>query len=475
MDKPRSDGASPKVTLGVRIIISYLILLLVAFIIAGVSFNALTRQYLIREAKNNLHEQGKVLVSLYRKNPWVTTQRNPRSTRILADLVDAEMVIVDKKGQIVVSNRPQRFPVEGVFNHPELNKVLEGGVVEALWKDRERDVVAVGLPMRTEDNALTGAVFLFTHLSGIELMSKEITVELTKGLLASAVFALIVGIFMSRSISKPTAKLKAAALALAERKYDAELPVERGDELGEVARSFAIMRQRLQDYDETQRRFLQTTSHELKTPLMSIQGYAEGIKDGVFEGDEVEKGLNVIVSESQRLKKIVDEMILLSKLESLDGIYTFQPLTLMELADGAIDKLKGLAAELKKDVSVVAQGDTRLFFRGDKDKLAQAVINLVSNGLRHAKQSVRVVVGERTLSVIDDGDGIDPQEAPKIFQRFYKGERGDTGLGLSIALAIVERHGGTITVINESSGGARFEIEFPSHTFSTNFSQPPHE
>ncbi|WP_170291767.1 sensor histidine kinase [Heliobacterium mobile] len=452
---------STTLSFGRRIIVSYLILLVIAFIIADISFNTLTRQYLIKETKAGLLEQGNIIVSMNKKatlNPLAELRVN----RILLNTLEANTVVVDTNGIIINSNRPRRYPVGEKFVYPDLPKVLAGETTDKLWSSGSEDMVGVGVPLSAKDGSIAGGVILFSALENIDSMSRQINRQILKGLFISSIIALFIGVFMSRSIANPASKLKSAALALADRKYDVELPVERTDELGELARSFHIMRDRIKAYDEIQRSFLQTASHELKTPLMSIQGYAEGIKDGVFEGADAEKSLDIIISESRRLKGIVDEMILLSKLESLDGIYHFQPVTAGQIAYEAAEKMRGFALELQKEIRFTDERKTQSSptFPGDRDKLIQAVINLLSNALRHARSHVEIVAGDDSIRVRDDGDGIAPEEIPKLFQRFYKGTRGDTGLGLSIALAIVEKHGGRIDLSNRPSGGAEFTLTF---------------
>ncbi|MBC9784638.1 HAMP domain-containing histidine kinase [Heliobacterium chlorum] len=453
--------ATPTLSFGRRIIVSYLILLVIAFIIADISFTTLTRQYLIKETKAGLLEQGNIIVSMNKKatlNPLAELRVN----RILLNTLEANTVVVDTNGIIINSNRPRRYLVGEKFVYPDLPKVLAGETTDKLWSNGSEDMVGVGIPLSEKDGSIAGGVILFSALENIDSMSRQINRQILKGLFISSVIALFIGVFMSRSIVNPANKLKSAALALADRKYDVELPVEGTDELGEVARSFRIMRDQIRAYDETQRSFLQTASHELKTPLMSIQGYAEGIKDGVFEGADADKSLDIIISESRRLKGIVDEMILLSKLESLDGIYQFQPVTAGQIAYEAAEKMRGFALELQKEIRFIDERKIHSSptFSGDRDKLIQAVINLLSNALRHARSHVEIVAGDDLIRVRDDGDGIAPEEIPKLFQRFYKGTRGDTGLGLSIALAIVEKHGGRIDLSNRPSVGAEFTLTF---------------
>jgi len=187
------------------------------------------------------------------------------------------------------------------------------------------------------------------------------------------------------------------------RRFSEVRLVETGGEIGEVAKAVYDLAGELEKNQRTQKQFFQNASHELKTPLMSIQGYAEGIKDGIFTAERANKGLNVIVKECERLKKIVTEMILLAKLESEEGIFHMERFPL---------------------------------------------ISIDSEGIR--------------ISISDDGDGIPESLLSQLFGRFVKGNNGETGLGLAISRAIVERCRGRISAHNEPGGGAAFVLRFPA-------------
>ncbi len=122
------------------------------------------------------------------------------------------------------------------------------------------------------------------------------------------------------------------------RRFSEVQLVESGGEIGDVAKAVYDLDGKLEKYQRTQKQFFQNASHELKTPLMSIQGYAEGIKDGIFTGDHADKGLDVIVKECERLKKIVTEMILLAKLESEEGIFHMDRVPVRELITETVER-----------------------------------------------------------------------------------------------------------------------------------------
>lgn len=196
---------------------------------------------------------------------------------------------------------------------------------------------------------------------------------------------------------------------------------------------------------------------------MSISGYAEGIRDGVFEGDSVRKGLDIIMGESSRLKNIVTEMTLLAKLDSEEDIFTLTEFSLKELLVETIERMNPLL--MKRELLLHTFYDEyELMITADKDKLLQALINVFSNATRYANEQIYLHAGikEGRVEVIisDDCPGIPEDLLPYLFHRFVKGKDGESGLGLAISRAIVERCGGMITASNREGGGVVIAIVF---------------
>lgn len=198
----------------------------------------------------------------------------------------------------------------------------------------------------------------------------------------------------------------------------------------------------------------------MKTPLMTIQGYAEGIKDGIFKDKDQEKGLEVMVTEVKRLKEIINEMILLAKLDSEPSSYNPVTIEAELLIAQVVDRVIPLINE--KGIHLHYHVDENIEIVADEEKLLRALLNIVFNGIRHARSevSIRVVQKKHQVAILieDDGDGIEEEQAEQIFHRFVKGKDGETGLGLAIARAIVEQSNGKIAAGKSELGGAKFEI-----------------
>ena len=211
---------------------------------------------------------------------------------------------------------------------------------------------------------------------------------------------------------------------------------------------------------ERQQTFFQNASHELKTPLMAIQGYAEGIQAGVMDAGGAAE---VILAESDRMTELVDELLDISKIDM-----GRQPLTLSEM------DVRELLYDSMRAVEPIAAGggititpdfpETPVMVSCDDTRLRRAVTNILSNGVRYARSQLRLTC--RTdkrhvmIQIQDDGDGIAEADLPHIFDRFYMGKSGKSGIGLALTKEIIHLHKGTIRAYN-GDGGAVFEISIP--------------
>ncbi|GIO99281.1 hypothetical protein J14TS5_43670 [Paenibacillus lautus] len=312
-----------------------------------------------------------------------------------------------------------------------------------------------------------GTVTLITPVSKIKAIEQALLGRLMLVFGVGAVIMVILSLFITKRLIKPLMLLREELKKVKERQFSDVQRVSASGEIGVVAESVYEMAGELERYNHVQKQFFQNASHELKSPLMSISGYAEGIRDGIFEGEDIRKGLDIIMSESSRMKNIVTEMTLLAKLDSEDDIFKATAVNLKELVEETIERVNPVL--VKKGLFVhPSYGDNEsLMVYADRDKLLQALLNIVSNGARHASKHIYIQAGIQNgrvlLTVSDDGEGISEELLPYLFHRFVKGKNGESGLGLAIARAIVERCGGLITAGNRTEGGAVISVGFPPY------------
>ena len=215
---------------------------------------------------------------------------------------------------------------------------------------------------------------------------------------------------------------------------------------------------RIEDSQEKLKAFFQNASHELKTPLMSIQGYAEGLQVGVIKDED--KALNIIIDESDKMSKLVDELLYISKLDSGQISLKKEKINLSNIIN---DLLSSFAPIIKnKNIDILLEVENNVEIIGDENEFSKALGNVLSNAIRYAKSQIQIKVakiGNKTqIKIFNDGQNISPEELPHIFERFFTGNKGNTGIGLSMAQDIIKRHKGEINVENKTEG-VEFIIE----------------
>jgi two-component system sensor histidine kinase ResE len=240
-----------------------------------------------------------------------------------------------------------------------------------------------------------------------------------------------------------------------------------------VANSFNVMVHQVRTSQQIQRDFLANVSHELKTPLTSIQGFAQALLDGTVADDEAkERAAHVIYDESDRLRRLVEDLLDLARLDAGQIEFVRGAVDLCALLERVIDKLSLPAA--KKGVELENTITALPTMVGDGDRLAQVFTNLVDNAIKHTPANGKVILREDisagwiSIHVDDSGAGIPSEDLSRIFERFYQvdkarsgGSGRGVGLGLAISRQIVESHGGRIVAQSSEGRGSRFTVQLP--------------
>jgi signal transduction histidine kinase len=282
--------------------------------------------------------------------------------------------------------------------------------------------------------------------------------------IGGALLAAIASFLLARRLIRPIAALSGATAQLAAGEPGVDVVIEGDDELAALAHSFNLMSHSLALARDQQREFLESVSHELKTPLTSIKGYAEGLGDGAVS---TERASQVIGAEAGRLERLVSDLLDLARLQRAGFSVQKVPLDLADVVDRAVERHRLRAAELHVTLSVEHEGDAPA--AGDPDRLLQVTSNLIENALRITPTGgvVTVTATPGQIAVEDTGPGLAPDDLPHAFERFYLYERYrserevGSGLGLAIVGELATRMGGGITVENVPTGGARFTLRLP--------------
>ncbi|TFG48342.1 MAG: HAMP domain-containing histidine kinase, partial [Anaerolineales bacterium] len=294
---------------------------------------------------------------------------------------------------------------------------------------------------------------------------------LRAGLLAF-VLAVIFAAWMGSWIAGPLEEIEKASRSISLGNYH-HIPLKGPDEVQSLARAYNEMVDQVQAFQQSQRDFVANVSHELKTPLTSIQGFSQAILDGTVESEAaLGKAAGIIKTEADRMYRLVVDLLDLARFDAGTVVLDRKALDLSKLLAHVVNQLIPQASEAK--VRLDLDVDRLPTCVGDEDRLAQVFTNLVDNAIKHTPESGFVHLSARserglaTIKIIDTGEGIPEEHLARIFERFYKIEgtrkkdaKPGTVLGLAIAQQIIHAHGGTISVRSVQAEGSIFEVTIP--------------
>lgn len=400
----------------------------------------------------------------------------------LDDIAMADVWVVDRQSNQVTSNH-HGGEVMSYRELPEgaeqvIERVLTGDVAfsESFSDLLEQPSLTVGAPITSPQGLVIGAALLHSPIDGQEAARKN----QVRIMALSIVFAMLLSIPVARWLSLrftgPLSRMTKNALRLAEGDYTAHNQINQRDEIGELAANMDILADRLEearrerdDMEQARREFFSNVSHELRTPVTVMRGSLEALCDGVVcSPEQVEEYHRQMLSESMHMQRLVNDLLELSRLQSPDFQMELSRVNLLDVVEDVSRSMRRVADQ--KQVSILLEElPEGASIRGDYSRIRQMLMAVVDNAVKFSPSGGTVRLRgwrqqeEFRLSVTDHGDGIPPEELPKLFERFHKGQpehnRQGTGLGLAIAREIASRHGVTISAESQP-GETTFTIAF---------------
>ena len=437
--------------------------------------------YLISEAEDIAYLAGNLSGDSLMDTMWDRDSATRTYLNRMAEKVNREFgayIAVMDRGGNVMTNSQTAYDEDPEFmeslNGDEISeafqRVLAGETIRLRSESGEAPTFTVGVPFMMDDT-VTGAVFIRTKAQRIESGLAE---TLGRTALLATVVAVLSGVavflFVRRRL-KPLRRLETAAATIAEGDFSVQVDERQGDpELRELSGAFNTMTRKLQSVEAGRREFVANVSHELRSPITSIRGFAEGMADGVIPEEEQPKYLRLVADESKRLSGLIDDLLALSRLERDDAKPEMTTFDVNEMLRRAvIYRMNDLEAK-KIDVSCEFEEDSCMV-RADSDRIEQVVINLLDNAIKFTPEGGKITLesaaadGTAEITVRDSGCGVAPEDRDRIFDRFFTADRAHTagkgtGLGLSICKRIMEMHGQSIRLLDTEEGAAfRFTLE----------------
>jgi signal transduction histidine kinase len=300
---------------------------------------------------------------------------------------------------------------------------------------------------------------------------EAVQTSLLAAVLAATVAAVVVSVALSSAMSRPISRLARASQRIAAGRYAERVAVTSADEIGELAVSFNTMASSLEATERRRLELVGDVAHELRTPLTTLDGYLEGLEDGVIQPTDATWAL--LRRETARMSRLVNDLQELWRAEARQLPLTLEAVDVDAVAAAAVERFAPVAAERHVVIELKARR-TPLSARADRARLTQVVDNLLSNAVRYTARGTKVLVDLEgddtsvTLSVADEGPGLTEEQRVKVFERFYRIDPsrsralGGSGIGLAIAKALVGLMDGRIWAESEGQGrGATFRVALP--------------
>ena len=486
-----------------KLIVIFILILVIAFSITGFMLNMFLDDY-VTEEKASMLESSSSWVNLVFSN-YLETINNANSINharaekylkeslVLYGNYTASITwIVDNTGHLLRSNSdlPQAISNKyadntGYIKLPEnkqFSKLIteetttrEVGDFNGFFKDPTFVKygglwLTVGRSFKYQDsggNDIMIIVYMHTPINELS----EARYSVFKYFLISVGVAIFIAVLLiyifSLKLSRPLKQIKNAAAKISNGEFEKRLDIKSKDEIGELAKTFNQMAVALQNIEEMRRDFIANVSHELRTPMTSIRGFIEGILDGTIPPDRQNHYLTIVREETNRLNRLVNDLLDLAKMEAGELTLNIIPLEINELVRKCVIKLETLL--LEKDLTVDADFEEEdMPVKADADAIDRVLYNLMHNAIKftpsggNIKIMTRIQKDRIEVTVKDNGIGIDENELDMIWDRFYKTdksrskEKTGTGLGLAIVKNIINEHEQDIWVESKSGEGTSF-------------------
>lgn len=382
-----------------------------------------------------------------------------------------EIQISDLAGEVAVSS--SGFPLNDVFSTPDLATAREGEAghwVGALPSTQEK-VMSYSLPLRDNYGNVQGTVRLLTTLELTDAMLMHL--YLFAALIGVGIILLtgFSGVYFIKSIVVPVAQITDTANAIAKGNMTQRIEIYNNeDELGNLCATINSMAQELGESEKVKNDFISSVSHELRTPLTAIRGWSETMiaTQGENVDDTTRRGIEVIYKETERLSKLVEELLDSSRIQNGRFKLMVAPTDIVaEFEDTVFMMMERARLE---NVSIEYEpGPDSVEILGDKNRLKQVFFNIIDNAIKHShadgKVQTAITMTDTAvcLSITDHGEGISEDDLPFVKQMFYKGhsQKRGSGIGLGVADEIIKRHSGTLDIQSTLGEGTTVTITLP--------------
>ena len=446
-------------------------MILLSFLLLGASFTALSYRNIIREKQETLERNASHIASYTSEyvnanggDAWARSAFQAYLSNV-ALLTDSQVMLCTNEGQVLYVTDGRRAITS--FDNQILPKATVDSIVGGSYAGMSTlgglygaARYLVGLPITNRTGGLQGLVLVSSDPANISSMWEDLASLFLLTACAVILIAAIISSVTSMYQAKPMKEIAAAARQFGHGELKVRVDVgRRKDEIGELAEAFNSMADSIAKSDQQRSEFIANVSHELKTPMTTIAGFADGILDGTIPREKEQEYLQIISSETRRLSRLVRSMLDLSRLQSDEGLAQQR----FDICEALLRVLVSLESKVSaKNLEVETQlPEEPVMVWGDPDSITQVCYNLLDNAIKFSPQggtlglSVTAKGAKAGITISNAGDAIAAEELPLIFDRFHKTDhsrskdRDGVGLGLYIVKTILNTHKESITCTSE--------------------------
>lgn len=379
-----------------------------------------------------------------------------------------EVQVIDSKDEVVVSTTGFQSEKEDMPDYFKAKQTKQTVVMKSRTRDGEHIMAGTTL-LYDSSGVYLGAYRWITSMSSADKMIGTFVAVMVLAAVAVLGFCAFSGLFFIKSIVRPIRDVSNTARKIAMGDFESGIEIDRNDEIGELCDSVNYMANELSRAENLKNDFISSVSHELRTPLTAIRGWGETAKMSVGVDEElVKRGLDVVLSESDRFSSLVEELLDFSRMETGRMTFVLQPLDICGLLREAVDMYEELSKQQGIEL-VYARSAERLDVMGDPNRLKQVFINIIDNAVKYTESGGQVLVSQDTeeacvrITVRDTGVGIPAQDIDRVKEKFYKANKTvrGSGIGLAVADEIVKQHKGLLFVESTEGVGTTVTIVLP--------------
>ena len=376
--------------------------------------------------------------------------------------IDQRLEILDLDGTVLFDSEGYKYTTA-----PEMDKLIQNA--SATWIGRDsasgKRVLTVSTAVMHDEEPIY-YLRLFFGLGQVDDFTNKLSIIIAAISLLVLLVCIIISNFISDSIVNPIKYLTRIAMRMSKGNYKDKSRLKLKNEIGALSNAMNILSDEIIKHDELKNEFIANISHELRTPLTSLTGWAYTLKDGELDQETTELAHDILISESERLSSLLEELLdfssLISGKISLNKDYFDLKICVEDITKQVFPKLE----KNKETIELNIADDSYLYY-GDENRIKQVLINLLDNAVKFNKERGLITVNlyqdkdSYFIDVIDEGVGIEEGELKYIFEKFYTGKKSKshTGIGLAIVKEIVELHKGEIYIESKVDEGTKFTVK----------------